>query len=681
MAALGMPFYIPAIAANGTVASSFKVNGWVPTSAGAPTATRRTFYTDAELTTPASNPATLGASGRVFYVNPALSYAFTITDAAGAVTYDTVYVPAELDAAGAAVLTPLVVSNNAALTALTAGTGLVDNGLYQTLGRASERDGGEGQWLYDSASTTTANVGTILAIDGGGAGRFFRIYSGALNIRWFGAAGDNTADDTSEIQAAYTAIPSTGGTVFWPDGTYKTSAAIVVKANTRTVFSAGAAIDPVALASFTQVTFDGAVAWGYCLFKNTNHGGSGSSVDDNISYDGVRCIPTRGVFSWYGGTSWNGHMISSRNATNLRIENCYCENMADLCSVLKTAGAVVVGNWSEGASNSAYDFWDSCSDVVLRDNTSIRSSNSCNVNTADTFVAVTGLTRNFLIEGNVFYGGRGSGIFVSPLDNASVCRDIRIIGNFFDMENDNNATTNAITVQSSSGVLIHNNTISRVIAGYSPIIVTVHASNVASVGCVITNNTIINSALVGQAYISAYGTRHQISGNIAINSTAAVGVAVDSPTSIVLPNQFNGATTYIVNQTSGGTPTTPAFELTADQTNSRLYFRQVVRSTGGFQHEVSYAVTALGTNLATAYVITTPQTYFSTVAASTGCALPDSTALNTGIEYAIWNQGANTLTVYAQTGDTIEGGASITVAVGAFVRLIAVTSGLWMRAS
>ena len=94
MAATGVPFYIPAVAANGTVASSFKVNGWVPTSAGAPTATRRTFYTDAELTTPAANPATLGASGRVFYVNPALSYAFTITDAAGAVTYDTIYFPA-----------------------------------------------------------------------------------------------------------------------------------------------------------------------------------------------------------------------------------------------------------------------------------------------------------------------------------------------------------------------------------------------------------------------------------------------------------------------------------------------------------------------------------------------------------------------------------------------------------
>lgn len=220
MAATGVPFYIPAVAANGTVASSFKVNGWVPTSAGAPTATRRTFYTDAELTTPASNPATLGASGRVFYVNPALSYAFTITDAAGAVTYDTIYNPAELDAAGAAVLTPLIVSNNAALTALTSNTGLVDNGLYQTLGRSSENDGGQGQWLYDSASTTTANGGTILAIDGGGAGRFFRQLD-ANRIVWLQWFGDLTTASgfTAALRAAITTA-GVGGEVHIPYGTY-----------------------------------------------------------------------------------------------------------------------------------------------------------------------------------------------------------------------------------------------------------------------------------------------------------------------------------------------------------------------------------------------------------------------------------------------------------------------------
>ena len=161
----------------------------------------------------------------MFYVNPARSYAFTITDAAGAVTYDTIYLPAELDAAGVAALTSLIVATNAALTALTAATGLVDNGVYQTLGRATERDGGEGFWVYDSASTTTATTGTVLAIDGGGAGRFFRLTDGWVSLEMFGGGtvASGTASCTTAYNAWVTAI--TAGTApktlrFAKDGTY-----------------------------------------------------------------------------------------------------------------------------------------------------------------------------------------------------------------------------------------------------------------------------------------------------------------------------------------------------------------------------------------------------------------------------------------------------------------------------
>lgn len=94
MAATYKPFYIPALASSGTLASTYKLNGWIPSSAGAPTATRRTFYT-APTGTPAANPATLGASGRVVYVDPSLSIVFTITNSDGSTTYDTVFVPAE----------------------------------------------------------------------------------------------------------------------------------------------------------------------------------------------------------------------------------------------------------------------------------------------------------------------------------------------------------------------------------------------------------------------------------------------------------------------------------------------------------------------------------------------------------------------------------------------------------
>jgi len=61
--------------------------------------------------------------------------------------------------------------------------------------------------------------------------------------------------------------------------------------------------------------------------------------------------------------------------------------------------------------------------------------------------------------------------------------------------------------------------------------------------------------------------------------------------------------------------------------------------------------TATGTNQATAYALTTCSTEFTTVAASTGAILPDTTKQVLGGDIlAVYNQGASTLTVYPPVG-------------------------------
>lgn len=121
------------------------------------------------------------------------------------------------------------VATYAALTALTSATGLADNAIYCTYGRTAEEDGGFGFWRYDSASTATADGGTILAIDGGGAGRFFRILSapGVVWVQWFGdltTANGFTAALTAAVSAA-----GVGGTVNIPFGqNYQLNASITV---------------------------------------------------------------------------------------------------------------------------------------------------------------------------------------------------------------------------------------------------------------------------------------------------------------------------------------------------------------------------------------------------------------------------------------------------------------------
>lgn len=65
--------------------------------------------------------------------------------------------------------------------------------------------------------------------------------------------------------------------------------------------------------------------------------------------------------------------------------------------------------------------------------------------------------------------------------------------------------------------------------------------------------------------------------------------------------------------------------------------------------------TATGTNQATAFVLTATITKFGTVGASTGALLPSATGVG---PYAIINAGANALSVYPASGETINGGTA-----------------------
>ena len=183
--AAGIPVLIPALfAANGvSPAAGAKVYAFTKG-----TVTPESVFVDADLVTPATNPVICNSlAAKVFYLDPAKAmdlvaktsddaqtlFSVTYNVDANNITLGTGWADVlELPAAG--ILDNLngvrSVATYAALTALTTATGLSDNSTYFTYGRAAEEDGGAGLWRYDSASTATANGGTILAIDGGGAG-------------------------------------------------------------------------------------------------------------------------------------------------------------------------------------------------------------------------------------------------------------------------------------------------------------------------------------------------------------------------------------------------------------------------------------------------------------------------------------------------------------------------------
>jgi hypothetical protein len=81
-------------------------------------------------------------------------------------------------------------------------------------GRSSENDGAGGLFFYDSTDTGTTNLGTIFK-PAASSGRWRREYSGTVNLKWFGAAGNGVTDDTAAVSAA-----NTIGAFRVPPGTY-----------------------------------------------------------------------------------------------------------------------------------------------------------------------------------------------------------------------------------------------------------------------------------------------------------------------------------------------------------------------------------------------------------------------------------------------------------------------------
>lgn len=76
-------------------------------------------------------------------------------------------------------------------------------------------DGGGGVFYYDASSSAADNGGTVIAPTAG-SGRWKRIYSGAVNVRWFGAKGDGVTND----QTAFQNVIASADDIYAPTGTY-----------------------------------------------------------------------------------------------------------------------------------------------------------------------------------------------------------------------------------------------------------------------------------------------------------------------------------------------------------------------------------------------------------------------------------------------------------------------------
>ena len=162
-------------------------------------------------------------------------------------------------------------------------------------GYASPKDGGGGFFYWDDSSSIGDDGGTIIVPTGSTSGGWKRIYTGPIDIRWFGAspsAPDNHAAIQSAVKAA-TAFDSPSSTILIPAGIYKVTGRVSFPLSTVVQFLGGAVLSPsLALVTIngpitapsTQQIFSGGSLWAL------TQSGAGPSVSA-VSPGGLWSVP------------------------------------------------------------------------------------------------------------------------------------------------------------------------------------------------------------------------------------------------------------------------------------------------------------------------------------------------------------------------------------------------------
>lgn len=142
---------------------------------------------------------------------------------------------------GKTCVNPIKVANNInAMKALSIPSNSCIN-YIEVLGYYTPGDGGSGSFYFDPNSSASVNDGTVFKRDSIDTGRFIRVFSGPLNVRWFGARPDVYTDQGPYFRKAIVAtriwssgkIIGSSHAVFIPTGVYTINSPLFMHSGLR----------------------------------------------------------------------------------------------------------------------------------------------------------------------------------------------------------------------------------------------------------------------------------------------------------------------------------------------------------------------------------------------------------------------------------------------------------------
>lgn len=448
--------------------------------------------------------------------------------------------------------------------------------------------GKEGFFVYDPADASSPdNTGTVLVSTSGV--RFKRIVEQSfVNVKWFGAVGDGTTDDTAAINAA---VGDGNVTVYIPEGTYmiradatsvgQLNAGIQAKDNTTIVISPSAVLKALPSATprytiinifgKTNVTIEGG---GKILGERNEHAGTTGQWGYGIAIGGSDHVLVRDLYiaDCWGDASVVGYYMTQSNASrNITFQNVYCDNnrrqgisvtcaenvRIESSTFVNTHGHDPQFGIDLEPDPGSYVRYVTVTNCLFENNTGGSFTMNGTLGTVE-YVEFIGntlngpasringlLTQNVVLKGNLMSDSINRGVWISKSTNYSIegnlIRDCNGIG---------------IWLENANSISITNNHLYNIATN------TIRLSGTSSY-CLVANNVIEESGSAASStsvMLVDSASFNTIQGNTVQNRFKHAGVAKGGTTaSIVLDDnasatsgEYNTMTVYLVGGTGAG---------------------------------------------------------------------------------------------------------------------------------
>lgn len=213
-------------------------------------------------------------------------------------------------------------------------------------GHTTVADGGGGtfEWTDGAApGTYTDDNGLIIVPTGGdGSGAWIRQFSGPVDVRWYGATGDGSTDDTTAIQAAL----DSGNHVYVPEGDYLISTTLDISTNGQVISGDGIYSSNISIgADITGINVTGSYATIEKFFVT-------GSIAHSVTSHGIQIGETSGG----GGarTTIRNIRVLNCGGDGIRVSDGNLGNFHDVVSITNNVHGIHMTN--ENPDNNAWTF-------------------------------------------------------------------------------------------------------------------------------------------------------------------------------------------------------------------------------------------------------------------------------------------------------------------------------------